>query len=197
MTIHTNDCFVIGSGPSLEGFDFGQLPKSVYRIGANKSAWLADCDALVSIDRRFHREFRKEIEAFPGDKFMSRAEDVPIPGVVYLAYERGDGLSEKLNTLKGSNSGYAAMNLAYLLGYKKIALLGFDFGWGNDSKSHFHDGYTWQSNAAHRHLRTWARAFPKAKPQLDAKGVEVINYVGPSGSAITAFETRPLSCLQS
>jgi hypothetical protein len=191
MTIHTqHDCFVIGSGPSLEGFDFDRLP-AAFRIGANKSAWLAKCDVLVSVDRRFHSEFRKQIEAFPGDKFMARAEDEPIPGVTYAAYERGDGLSESISTLKGTNSGFAALNVAYILGYKRIGLLGFDFQW-TGGKSHFHDGYTWQNKAAHRHLRTWARAFPKILPQLTAKGVEVINYVGPEGSGIDVFEKRPL-----
>jgi len=184
-------CYVIGSGPSLSGFDFSTLP-SGYRIGANKSAWLADCDAMVSIDKRFWRGHPDQISSFNGDKYITQEtlQDQPDYGAKVMQHDRGDGFSTDQNTLRGSNSGFAALNLAYLLGYREIALLGFDFRWSEGS-SHFHDGYAWQNKQADKHLATWCRAFDT----IDQSDVSIVNFVGPSGSRINAFRVRPLSDL--
>jgi hypothetical protein len=186
-----NVCYVIGGGPSLKGFDFGRLPQG-YRIGANKSAWLANADCFITVDKNFHKKFRKEIGDFNGAKYASLNEDEPIEGVTYLTHERSNGLSTDPTRITGSNSGYAALNLAYQKGYGEIALLGFDFKW-TDNQSHFHDGYIGQSKNTNRFLATWARAFDTIPPMLG--DVKVINFVGPQGSNITAFPTRPLEDL--
>lgn len=186
-------CYVVGGGPSLRGFDFSKLGP-VFKIGANKSAWVANCDVLVSIDSRFHRGFVKEIEGFQGAKYMVRneAEDPCLRGVNYLRRKRDVAFSTQLGVISGTNSGYAGLNLAFLFGFKKIRLLGFDFKWV-ESRSHFHDGYFWQSHKTPDNLRNWVNEFGEAKRVLDAHGVEVVNYVGPHGSHVTQFSTKPLS----
>ena len=188
-------CYVIASGPSLNGFDFDCLPDG-YRIGANKSAWLAKCDALVSLDKRFWRGFQDEIVAFKGPKYTTKlvVDGQPDHGAHISKRVRFNGLTETLGELTGTNSGFAAFNVAYLLGYTEIALLGFDFKWsGRDS--HFHDGYVWQSRNTHSQLGRWAKEFNHTVGQLRAKNVNVINFVGPQGSNVTAFPTRPLNDL--
>lgn len=184
-------CYVIGSGPSLQGFDFDALPDG-YRIGANKSAWIAKCDALVTIDKNFWRNHQSDIAAFNGDKYITAEalQEQPDLGATIMKHDRGDGFSRVSDTLRGSNSGFAALNLAYLLGYTEIALLGFDFQW-EDGKSHFHDGYHWQNKMADRHLATWCRAFDT----IDQTGLNITNFVGPKGSRVKAFKVRPLSDL--
>ena len=189
MTGAVEPCYVIGGGPSLVGFDFDHLP-SGFRIGANKSAWLANCDAFITVDKNFHKNFRKEIEAFDGLKFASRNADAPIDGVTYLQHERSDGFSTDPTKITGSNSGYAALNLAYQLGYTEIALLGFDFMW-IDGKSHFHNGYAGQNRQTNRYLGNWAKTFST----IPMDGLRITNFVGPRGSGITAFPTRPLEDL--
>jgi hypothetical protein len=188
-------CYVIASGPSLIGFDFDALP-SGFRIGANRSAWLADCDALVTVDRNFHQKERERIAAFGANAYiaLSDAHFQRIPGVSYWHHSRaGDGMSFAPQTLSGSNSGFAALNLAVQLGYTEIALLGFDFKWLGD-RSHFHEGYN-QKRHIERNLRTWAQAFDQAAPYIRRKNVNVINFVGPMGSMVKAFPTAPLSDL--
>lgn len=187
-----HDCFVIGSGPSLEGFDFARLPPA-YRIGANKSAWLADCDCLVTIDPKFHKAFREQIRAFSGERIIARAEGERIEGVTYVEYQRGRGLA-KAGAVGGLNSGFAALNVAAQKGFKRIGLLGLDFQWVH-GRSHFHDGYAWQNKDTHKFLQRWATEFNEVFDQLADAGVEVVNYVGPSGSGITCFEKRPLTDL--
>lgn len=189
MTLNATDidCFVIGSGPSLTGFDFDLLPKDVPRIGANKSGWLANCQALVTIDRHFPRKCEEEIKAFDGEVIIAVAYDQPrhIGNATYVLRERGDGFAS-VGGLRGYDSGFASLNLAWQRGYKRIGLLGFDFKW-DGAKTHFHDGYLDQNRKTPNMLERWALAFDRVTHLVDA-----VNYVGPKGSNVTAFPTRPL-----
>lgn len=187
-------CYVIGSGPSLSGFDFDKLP-SGYRIGANKSGWLAKCDTLVSLDRNFPRKCLDDLRAFKGEIVLAaRPDERTLDFVTYVDRRRGEQLSDDPNALHGYDSGYASLNLAYLRGFKEIALLGFDFKWVG-SQTHFHNGYADQNRQTYKYLERWAKAFDSARQQLHAAGVSVTNFVGPHGSNVTAFPTRPLEDL--
>lgn len=187
----TNDvCYVIGSGPSLCGFDFDQLPDG-FRIGANKSGWLAKCDAMVSIDRNFHKNFPREIASFEGDVYIAfSGAQKTYPNVTYLEHSREE-ISWVPGTICGSNSGFAAFNLAILLGYTEIALLGFDFKW-DETTSHFHGGYQGQTKKVDQQLAQWCRMFGQVARRVKDRGIRVTNFVGPSGSRINAFPVAPL-----
>lgn len=185
-------CYVIASGPSLLGFDFSALPDGT-RIGANRSAWLADCDILVTVDRNFHRKESDRIRAFGPRAYVALPDQQPpLPGVNYWSYARcQDGLTFLPQHLAGSNSGFAAFNLAVQLGFTDIALLGFDMKW-DAGRSHFHEGYN-QRASVDRSLGTWSKAFDTAARQLVGKGITVTNFVGPMGSRVKAFPTAPLA----
>lgn len=187
-------CYVIASGPSLIGFDFDALPDGP-RIGANRSAWLAKCDMLVTVDRNFHRHERARIAGFGANAHVAIPDrSLAIPGVTYWHYARAlPGLAVTPQTLSGSNSGFAALNLAVQLGFKDIALLGFDFRW-DGARSHFHEGYG-QRKGVDRSLGVWANAFDEAARQTRAMGVRVTNFVGPQGSRVKSYPTAPLADL--
>lgn len=189
-----NHCYVIASGPSLLGFDFDALPEGT-RIGANRSSWLANCDLLVTVDKNFHRKERERITEFGDRAYVALSEKFEeYPDVNYWAYAPGlPGLALAPNTLGGSNSGFAALNLAVQLGFTEIALLGFDYRWVQ-GRSHFHEGYNQRAHIE-RQLHQWSRAHDNAAPQLRAKGVNVTNFVGPMGSMVKAYPTAPLSDL--
>lgn len=188
-------CYVIGSGPSLTGFDFDRLPDG-YRIGANKSGWLANCHTLVTLDRNFPRKCATELANYSGKKVIAVGPDDPKgdPTATYFRRDRGDGLSTDPRALRGLDSGFAALNLAFLWGFKEIALLGFDFMW-HEGKSHFHDGYVGQNKQTDRFLKNWSKTFDMAAAQLEVANASVTNFVGPHGSRVTAFPTRPLEDL--
>lgn len=182
--------YVIGGGPSLKGFDFSKL--NGYKIGANKSAILADCDCMVSIDRTYAERSAKEVREFKGEVILGygRPDLVKgkLPNATYVKWNRDRGLSNNPEVVNGLNSGYAALNVAYLKGAKIIALLGFDMKMGETK--HFHEGYSWDSGSGN--YKAWAKLFDDAKIILDRNDVEVINYIGPKGSALYQFPTRPL-----
>jgi hypothetical protein len=187
-------CYVIASGPSLIGFDFDALPEGP-RIGANRSAWLAKCDMLCTVDHNFHSREAERIKSFGANAHVAIARmGNAISGITYWSYiPASRGLTFAPGTLAGSNSGFASLNLAVQLGYTDIALLGFDMKW-DGTRSHFHDGYG-QRASVDRNLSVWAHAFDAAAGQLRDRGVTVTNFVGPMGSRIKSFPTAPLADL--
>lgn len=187
-------CYVIASGPSLLGFDFDALPDG-FRIGANRSAWLAKCDAFITVDKNMHMHEAERIARFGANAHVAlAARTLTLPNVTYWTLTRGlEGLAWAPNTLTGSNSGFAALNLAVQLGYTEIALLGFDFKW-DMGRSHFHEGYN-QKRHVDQQLENWAQAFNAVAPQTQQRDIRITNFVGPQGSRVKAFPTRPLAAL--
>lgn len=190
--------YIIGGGPSLVGFDFKRIRGLGVLVGVNRSAFIADTDVLVTLDRMFARNFRDDVARFVDSGkeavlAMVPNEDThePISGATYVTARRNRGLSDDPRDLRGVNSGYAALGLAYLRRAKEIALLGFDFQW-TGGKSHFHSGYRWQNKNAHRMLNRWATDFELAGQQLAEIGANVVNYVGPQGSMVKAFPVQSL-----
>ena len=185
-------CYVIASGPSLIGFDFDALPDGP-RIGANRSAWLAKCDMLCTVDRNFYRHEKERIIGFGKNAHAAIPDKSErYEGITHWVYAPGvQGLALAPRTISGSNSGFAALNLAVQLGYTEIALLGFDYRW-DGNRSHFHEGYN-QRRHIEQNLRQWSSAHHDAARQLKTLGVRVTNFVGPMGSMVKAYPTAPLS----
>ena len=75
----------------------------------------------------------------------------------------------------GGNSGYQAVNLAYLLGAKRIGLIGFDMRGGEFQ--HFHgDHGGGLNNPTPSLFAEWIPRFNDLHRLLAAEGVELINY---------------------
>ena len=187
-----SEAFLIGGGPSLRGFDFGLLRSRTTAAVNDAVLYLPWATALFSLDVQWIQNRRQEITGFAGEKFLAPPEnDEPgLPGVVYLRRARYPGLSNNPTQLcLGGNSGYAALNLAYLKRARVIALLGYDFCIDGGSH-HWHEGYRWAPSSGQHHLQEWAREFEVAAKLLQADGVRVIN-VG-LGSRIEAFERMSL-----
>jgi hypothetical protein len=103
-------------------------------------------------------------------------QDVPASskyGLNRIDGDKAEGLG-KNKVHYGSNSGYQAINLAYLFGAKKIILLGFDMKRGENKKSHWHGEHPGCLNKE-MPIKTWLKNFPKLAEDLKIEGVEVIN----------------------
>lgn len=134
-------CHIIGGGPSLLEY-LPQLQKDslstrhFYSIAVNNAyklfpnslcchfmdfTWWKDHNAGIY---NIHEHFSKPIttSAHVNNKlFISRGEEP-------IVFKRGESthLSVDPSVLNGNNSGYSAINLALLLGFKKLVLHGFD-----------------------------------------------------------------------
>ena len=131
--------YIVAGGPSLKGFDWAKLDgKKVIAINRAFS-YLPNADVLYFSDTRFYEWYRDDIEKFKGLKYTISNK---IKSTTVKSLKRGHetGMHTDGYTLShGNNSGYAAINLAYMLGAKVIILLGYDL---NTIKTvNFHDGY--------------------------------------------------------
>lgn len=181
------------------GFDLHCIPEDHFVIAPNRSAWSAPrADMMVSVDKTFIRNMAADIAelsermvcllGMPADFGW----DFDFGKAIRLLHRRDIAVTPNFTEgLAGLNSGYASLNAAYLLGAKKINLLGFDMCHPKDRK-HWHEGYSWHHPKHPNIFRTWAAQFSKASTALVAQGTEVVNYIGPDGSGISAFNTEPL-----
>lgn len=82
----------------------------------------------------------------------------------------------------GRNSGFGALNLAFLMGAKQIYLFGYDY---QPDSYYCPDRYTHKKPESQAHWPTWAKLYDPIAYQLKAAGVSIIN-ASPT-STITAF----------
>jgi hypothetical protein len=111
-------------------------------------------------------------------------------GCLYVPSVDEPGLSLDPSVIhQGGNSGYQALNLAVLLGARRILLLGFDMG-----GEHWHPRHPYGlNNPSEGNFARWLRAFETGLPDLERAGVEVINAT--PGSALNCFPKANLEVL--
>jgi hypothetical protein len=165
FTQTNNDiCFVVGGGPSLNGFDFTQL-NGFDTIAVNKAVeYIPNPAYFITTDYSYFTKASLPIEQikqktkhtyFVADMthdYMAHKDgsvvDIRRNFVYKDLYQYTDVIESNNNTgfgstladfSNGSNSGHCGIQLALLLGYKKIYLLGFDLN--TDGQTHFHQAY--------------------------------------------------------
>ena len=131
-------------------------------------------DVLYACDGEWWDKYIQDVLLrFKGESWT---QDIPVAskyGLNRIEGERSEGLGkDKIHY--GANSGYQAINLAYLFGAKKIILLGFDMKRGNDNKSHWHGEHPGPLNNS-MPIKTWVKNFWKLAEDLRNEKVEVIN----------------------
>jgi len=92
----------------------------------------------------------------------------------------------------GNNSGYQAINLAYLLGASSIILSGFDMK-VTAGKTHFFGNHPYHKQGQGPNndvMQRWCKNFVALAQDLKAEGVQVYNCT--RDTALTAFQTREL-----
>ena len=160
------EIYIIGGGSSLKGFDFNQL-KDLDTIAVNMAALdVPDPTYCITGDsnifRKLQEGFFESVETtwvvtidtnHPVMKFKDgRIEHIhsnfvynPFCVNMLIPYKRCDGIGFSFKDFRsGFNSGFCAFQLAVLLGYKKIHLLGFDMR-KNEQTTHYHNWYKGKS----------------------------------------------------
>jgi len=130
------DVYIVGGGPSLKGFDFNRLAGK-FTVGCNDAAFHAQTDVLFTIDHNYAVRRAQEARSFAESGgevcFAVPANFKPEktqPGINYLRRMRHGGLSDDPREVYGLNSGYGALNLAYLKKARRVFLLGYDMRGG-------------------------------------------------------------------
>lgn len=132
---------IFGSGPSLRHFDKSELPKDFITICVNSSiAKIPHPDYYVTDDQgiffwSYYKQYvlpSKAQKLFFKDKLYKYTKD--IPGIIYFEHRHytKDSKNVKMSNnpdvkIIGARSSIGtAINLSYIMGMKKILLLGFD-----------------------------------------------------------------------
>lgn len=192
--------YVIGGGPSLKGLSLESLGgRDTFAV--NVAAFdVPQAKYAVTVDYTFLRKVaarRKSFEQLSATKVFvadmhwpymqeknggivdtrsdMRYDLSAFDVVVKARYADGIGYTFK-DFATGLNSGYCAMQLAVILGYKRVYLLGIDLG-AAGSVTHYHRAYPHvQPNKFAEKLCQYAKYFRNGLRRLRAEtAVEVIN----------------------
>lgn len=156
--------FIIGGGPSIGQTDLKQF-KKYDTIAVNKSAFfIPNPKYFITMDYSFIRKMgRARLRQVTGSKFFVLNRTVPYMksvrgamtdiryNIVYediwdyfdniLISKKHEGVGTGFDDFRhGGSSGQCALQLAILLGYRDIYLLGIDLV-VHKGRTHFHSGY--------------------------------------------------------
>lgn len=179
-------CFVVGGGPSLQGFDFAPL-ENRYTIGLNKicklfAPWLlyaADPGVIIPYFQEYGNPEKTHLVI--GDIQNTKMNDVH-----YVRCQGFHGLPDNLDSIyTGMFSSYGAVNLAIALGFNPIYLLGFDYCI-MEGKDHAFDDWGKPAGFVEHYLNRAKIEIESLAPLAAEAGIEIIN-LSPK-SALTCFK---------
>ena len=170
----------IASGPSLTKGQVNfveQIKDYVTVICVNDNYRIAPwADHTYAADPQwwnmYIRNFRK---VFQGNGWCQDKNACDRLGLSHIKGRYKPGLGKKDIIHFGHNSGYQAINLAYLMGAKKIILLGYDMGAPHQSgKKHWFGNHP-QGLRNNGNYAKWVQHFTPLANDLRAEKVDVIN----------------------
>lgn len=183
---------VIAGGWSLTGVDFDRIPGLT--IGVNDSAWRAETDLGVTMDRLFFQGRQAELRgAFPASshRCLYYRNGIDKAQVALQSWVTFDCDNESADMsldwsprcrLNGLNSGICGINLAFRQKPDRVILWGFDMCRSPDDRAYYHEPYPWAPTPATkaRKFADWLPAFDSIARQFKAAGIELVNASPPS-----------------
>lgn len=134
------DAVVIGGGPSLKGFPWESL-KGRKTIGCNAAfrQGIDVCTLSFFEDIAWFNFEEANLESFPG-RVATSSEEIPEDHPwVYRLERKVEGLHTGGAVGFGGNTGCSAINLALLMGAKRVFLIGFDCRLGTEREMNWHN----------------------------------------------------------
>lgn len=178
------NALIVATGPSLtrEDVDRWSPGRTVFAVNTAYDGW-CDPDILYACDAQWWSVHDARTRHIPqrwtvNDEAASKYGLNHIPG--HYAAPAFDTSGEAI--AYGGNSGFQALNLAYVMGFRDAVLLGFDMG--QNGPSHCHGEHPPACDNP-RPYRIWIEHFNRAAPQIAAAGMTVINAT--RGGALDMF----------
>jgi len=183
------ECYIIGGGDSLRGFDFERLRgRRIIAINAayRFAPW---ADVLFFGDTHFLARHGTHLDQFGGIVVSSSRDHHNTPGVLTLSKRNTEGISaDPLIFNWNRSSGGCAIDLAVRFGVRKITLLGYDMQLSPDGRNNFHDHYPPRKpNKKHNPYGRFVLPYPRLARDLERLGIVCVNAVGVPESRIDAF----------
>ncbi len=180
------ECFILGGGPGLKHVDVSRLDDH-RTIAVNNAYQLSDhIDIVFFGDCRWYHPHKKELLSFAGLKLTTCELHVAQPGIKVVRRKANiNGLSKGAGLLAWNlSSGACAINVATLLGVKRIVLLGFDMQ-KIDGHCNWHEDHPGSKNPKHNPYKKFLSRFEMIAKDLKGMNVECINAT--PGSALDCF----------
>lgn len=177
----------IATGPSVTAEDV-QLCKGAGRVYAVKEAHVLApfADVLYCADEDWW-QLKHGVPDFSGEKWTVSPDAAKKWGLNYIEGTSSIEWGETKELIAyGGNSGFQAMNLAYVQGASKIILVGYDYGFSG-KKKHWYDGGTLERKSRNSDYKQWAERMTLASKHIK---IPVINCS--MDSAIQCFPKMPL-----
>lgn len=188
------EVFVVGGGSSLKGFNFDGL-KDKDTIVVNKTiGYVPNPNYFITIDFTALKKIPPINNISPTKIFIAnftkpylqekegRIVDVRFPliykledfNMIIKSYKT-EGMGIKFNDFRnGDNSGYCALQLAVVLGYEEINLLGIDLVIREET--HFHKGYGESKEKFGEKLDKYYENFVQGIKELKTKRPDIKLY---------------------
>ncbi len=181
---------IVCSGPSLtdEQLDVAhqRQDENGWKVIAVNDNWRRSlgADVLYACDDRWWDKYHAEITTseFGGELWTQDNKAAQRYGLRHVRGEAASGLGRRV-VHHGNNSGYQAINLAYLWGVRRVVLLGMDMQI-IDGKRHWFGDHPRGLNKPSPY-KEWVKKFDQLSIDLLHEGVEVINCS--PVSALTCF----------
>lgn len=176
---------IIAGGPSARDVDLAALPGTI--ICVNDAAMHAPrCDIIVSMDRLWLENRWTALEHLALPTFVRLSAMCYMLDRIYREWvhpfenrvERAE-FGNHLCTLNGANSGYAALNLAFVMKPRRVHLVGFDMGRNQSGEAYWFANYSWarkEGGTGNGRYREWAQQFGEGLIQLRNAGIETLIY---------------------
>lgn len=185
---------LIAGGPSLTRADVALCEQSGHPLlGINNAYQITDKLSIhYACDTKWWRKHWNQIYKGPDRYSLKKNDkDAGVTGVTQMENDGTYGISHQWPKLRtGQNSGYQAINLAYLLGYKTLILLGYDMQ-ETGGEVHWHGLHQGLMNPSDTQFSRWRENFIVLAHELRDRGLEVIN-----ATRQTALECFPRADLE-
>jgi hypothetical protein len=147
-------------------------------------------DVLYACDEQWWRVHEEKTRAtFKGERWTQDYSASKNYGIHRIGSENLPGLGRYDVIHQGGNSGYQAINLAYLWGAQTIILLGLDCSKSPDGQAHWF-GQHGPGLTQQQPYDIWQASFPALAQDIKDEGVRVINCS--RQTALTCFERMTL-----
>lgn len=168
----------VGAGPSLRKEDVAACEVAGFILMVVNGAFQFACcpEYHYAGDTRWWQRNYAYTQLCSGKfSIQHNGRDQGHPAVTQMKRGRTEDFSDSWPTLAtGKNSGFQAINLAYLLGFRRVILLGYDMKFGQNGEKHCHPDHP-DYNPLDVTVAEWVRIFNKAAPIMEGLGLLVIN----------------------
>lgn len=189
-TMTGEDVFIVGGGASLLDFNF-ELLRGRRVIGVNGAVNLGDLVEVVFFsDLCCLTAFAEGFMAYRGQVVTNQYGTLMMPDV-HTTRSSGDDLSGAAaeGVIYCRNSGMGALNLALLMGARRVFLLGYDCKPSGDDPHEWYPGAKGRMKG--RILNEWVRDWNRVAKQAGALFPEVKIANLYEGSGIDCFPKMP------